>query len=261
MGCKVNKVNFSGDSEEDRLLVSRVKDAIESSVRTYSHRFIGFLDLHQRAAAQRVLTATGDACSYAFWGGFEDAERVYLGLFGEGGQPDTALFPVAALKFTWKFGQLTHRDFLGALLSLGLKREKIGDITLGGNECTVLLDTAIAQFVSQNLLKVGGSGVSSAPAELATIKKQQDFSEITDTVASSRLDCVVAALLNLSRGQCEKLIQSDCVSLDFETAASPAAKVSGGATVSIRGHGRFIIDSIGPVTKKGRFRFAARRYL
>jgi RNA-binding protein YlmH len=258
---EVKREFYSGDSDEDRLLISRVNDAIDAVSCNYAAKFIGFLDMHKRNVAEGVLKAAQADCKSVFWGGFDAAERVYLGLFEPGEQPETDMFPIGALKFAWKFGEPTHRDFLGALMSLGVKREKLGDIALGAGECTVVLDAAIMGFVSQNLAKVGGCGVTCIPAELSRIKKSQDFSNISDTIASPRLDCIVAALVNMSRAQCERLIESGCVSIDFETATNAAVKVSGGATVSIRGHGRFIVDSIGPATKKGRLRFTARTYL
>jgi RNA-binding protein YlmH len=195
-----------------------------------------------------------------FWGGFEGAERVYLGISAEV-QPVAEDFPIAAVRFSWRFEALTHRDFLGALLSLGLRRDKIGDIVVGDGECRVVLDAGISDFVRQNLTKVGGGGVSCVAAGLTDIKKRQAFGAVSDTIASPRLDCIVAALADKSRLDAGKLILNGFVSIDFETAEDTAAKLNEGSTVSIRGHGRFIIDGIGPATKKGRLRLEARKYL
>jgi RNA-binding protein YlmH len=256
----VKRTFYSGNSEDERQLISRIEDAL-GAVGRYP-RFLGFYDMHQRGVAIRVLEENSTrGCQYAFWGGYEGAERVYLGLFDAQETVEIDAFPLAGLKFTWKFGELTHRDFLGALLSLGLKREKLGDINAGECECSLVLDAAISGFVQQNLLKVGGSGVSCVSSDLKDVKKHQNYSDIADTVASARLDCVVAALVNVSRSEAEKLILNGSVAIDFETATNTAAKASEGSTVSIRGHGRFIIDSISSFTKKGRLRFAARKYL
>ena len=249
----------SSQSEEDRLLISRVEDAAGAVTHTWSPRFIGFLDGHQHMVAQAAINALHSDANHVFWGGYDAAERVYLGFFPD--EPDNEAFPIGALRFDWKFGTLTHRDFLGALLSLGIRRDKLGDIIISGNSCTVVAERAITDFIAQNLAKVGGSGVSCGEINLDTIVKQQEFCDLRDTIASPRLDCVVAALVNMSRTQSDRLIQSGLVQLSFETAIDSAARVSGGATVSIRGHGRFIVDSIGPETKKGRLRFAARKYL
>ena len=244
----------------DRLLASRVSDAIEAAGRQYVPHFVGFLDGHQRRVAQRVCDRMPGDGRVLFWGGFEDAERTVLGVFPPFGEPETAAFPIRCVRIRWRFRELTHRDFLGSLLSLGIRRDKIGDIAVGDGECMVMLDEAVARFVMQNLEKVGGAGVRCEEADEASVHVQAHFDELSDTVASPRLDCVVAALGGMSRTESGRLIASGLVSVDFETAVNPSAPVREGSTVSIRGHGRFIMDAIGPATRKGRLKFSARRY-
>ena len=249
----------------DRLLASRVSDAFEAAGRQYVPRFVGFLDGHQRRIAQQICDqqACGrraGECSALFWGGFEGAERTVLGVFPPFGEPETAAFPIRCVRIGWKFRELTHRDFLGSLLSLGIRRDKIGDIVVGDGECAVMLDEAVACFVMQNLEKVGGAGVRCEEADGASVHVQAQFDELSDTVASPRLDCVVASLGNMSRTESGRLITNGLISVDFETVMNSSAPVCEGSTVSIRGHGRFIIDAIGPATRKGRLKFSARRY-
>lgn len=255
-------MSFSGkDSDADRMLVSRVEDTVSAAQRHYDARFLGFLDLHERAIALSAAERLGSDCEYVLWGGYENAERVMFGVYPPGSEKTVSQFPLACVHITWKFGTLTHRDFLGALLSLGIKREKIGDILAGKGECDAVLDASVARFVAQSLEKVGGSGVSCEMTDGCAIKKEESFQEIRDTIASERLDCVAAALLNISRSETVKLIENGSISVDFVTSDNVTQKIMEGSTVSIRGHGRFIIDGIGPPTKKSRLRFAARKYL
>ena len=250
-----------GDSVEDRLLISRVNDTFKAALKHYSPRFIGFCDRHEYEVANRVATTLSNDCSFLFWGGYVDAERVMLGVYPPFEEMDTTSFTIVCIEISWKFGSLSHRDFLGALLSLGLRREKIGDIIIAECRCIAIVDASISSFIIQNLEKVGGSGVNCSICDGVDIKKQDNFKDISDTIASQRLDCVVAALINASRGEVEKMIISGLVSYDFETVPNGVAKVYEGSTVSIRGHGRFIIDKMGPITKKRRLKFSARQFI
>lgn len=253
------------EAGDDRLLESRVADALQTVPRRRRPQFLGFLDEHERKVAQRIVSREGGGCRGMEWGGYPGAERVLLGVFPDFEEPEPEKFPIVCLRIRWRFGTLSHRDFLGALLSLGLKREAIGDIAVDpsgdGGVCLAMLRDQMAAFAAENLERVGGCGVSCETADGGEMHGPDRFEEIADTIASPRLDCVVAALCGTSRTQAGELIAGGLVSVDFEMEKNRAAAVGEGAAVSIRGHGRFAVDSVGPPTRKGRLRLAARRYL
>ncbi|MDR3644644.1 MAG: S4 domain-containing protein, partial [Clostridia bacterium] len=116
-------------------------------------------------------------------------------------------------------------------------------------------------FVVESLQKVVGAGIVCAQADAGGLVRHDTFREIRDTVASPRLDCVMAALLNLSRGDAAELIGSGLVAVNYEVCSKPAQPVAEGAAVSARGYGRFLIERLGPETKKGRLGFLAKKYL
>lgn len=244
---------------DDGLLLSRAEDAVEAG--RYAARFLGFLDGREQAVVKRHFSARRLDAQTFFWGGFADAERRMLGVFPEGVEPDGAMFPITAVQITWKGIELTHRDFLGALLSLGLKREKVGDLVLQQKRCVAFLEDAVASFVLSNLSRVGRTSVVCTAYTGEDVRREAHFKEINDTIASERLDCVVAALINLSRAQAGKCIAGGLVALDFLPVTDRTCKVPYGATVSVRGHGRFLVDTVGPPTRKGRLRLTARKYL
>ena len=253
------------ETENDRLLASRVEDLLRAAQLRRQPQFMGFLDGHERHVAQRVCRAQGADGSALFWGGYADAERVLLGAFPDWQPPAQELFPLTCVRAVWRFGTLTHRDFLGALLSLGLKRETIGDMAVDpegdGGVCRAVCRDPMADFVIENLTRVGRCGVTCARTDMTGMHGPDRFAPVQDTVASPRLDCVVAALCGLSRTQAGELIAQGLVSVDFEQEADRAATVEQGAAVSIRGHGRFAVDALGSPTRKGRLRLAARRYI
>src|ERR1035437_2863125 len=103
-------------SYEDKLILARVQDAIRLSEQKSMAKYLGFLDTHKRQIVQSLLDSLKFA-QYCFYGGYEQAERVYLGCFPSFEAPHISDFPVCAVSITWKFGKLSHRDFLGSILS------------------------------------------------------------------------------------------------------------------------------------------------
>lgn len=245
---------------DDGWLLSRVEDAAEMAGR-HTVRFLGFLDEREQAVVTRHFSTRRLDAVPSFWGGFAEAERRMLGVFPNDMQPDHVMFPITAVQITWKGTELTHRDFLGALLSLGLKREKVGDFVIQPQKCVAFLEDTVATFVLSNLFRVGRVGVSCAVYTGEEVHRTVHFAEISDTIASERLDCVVSALVNLSRAQAEKCIAGGLVALDFLPVMDRTCKVSSGTMLSVRGYGRFLVDAVGPPTRKGRLRLSARKYL
>lgn len=249
--------------EDERLLLARAGDAVRLSRK--SVRFIGFLGPREQQLVKSRLEAIHFE-NALFWGGYKGAERVFAGFFPDRDEPDEAAFPLGAVRVSWREGALTHRDFLGSILSLGIERRAVGDIVPGDAasgdfSCAVVLDRTVLAFVSDNLLKVGGTAVDCAPADPGGIVRRETFRELRDTVASPRLDCVVAALLNLPREKAAELIRAGLVSLEYEACLKPTQQVPEGADLSARGYGRFIVDRIGPPTRKGRLGLTARKYM
>ncbi len=100
-----------------------------------------------------------DGCTAAFWGGYDGAERAFIGVFPPSEPICNDDFPITAIDITWRFASLSHRDFLGAMLALGIAHNKIGDIVVGDGRCTVFAEKTVAEFIVQNITKVGAAGV------------------------------------------------------------------------------------------------------
>ena len=159
---------------------------------------------------------------------------------------------------------LSHRDFLGSLLGLGLERSVLGDILVNEQRDAVLLcDFGIVPFLLSHLERVGNDKVHVATIdadELASHSVTPRTSEISDTVASARLDCVVAALCRLSREKARACVLSGLVELNFEVEERPDRTVEAPAIRAGRGVGRFRVLSLSDLTKKGRLRLRAEKY-
>ena len=247
--------------DEDSVLKARLRDIMRLAESERKPGFVGFLDERQAAAAHSFMESL-EASGYLFWGGYEGAERVMLGVFPGFQEPGAELFPISGITASYRDKDvLTHRDFLGALLNLGIVRETLGDILIEEGRCVFFCRSEISDFLLSQTEKIGGVGVRLSPGAERPFPALHRFREFTAVVASARLDCVVAAAVGTSREKAAEKIRSGLVMLNHKAVCSPSAAVIEGNRVSIRGTGRFILDAVGPVTKKGRLRIAGRKYI
>ena len=163
------------------------------------------------------------------------------------------------------YRRLTHRDFLGSALGLGVDRSVMGDLVLldgEGREAALFCESAIAEFFLRELSLVANDKVKVSVAELEKIALPKKRTEpIHDTVAAPRLDAVVAALCGLSREKARTAVTSGLVELDFETEERPDRIVCAPAILSVRGFGRYKVLSLSDKTRKGRYRLEAEKYV
>lgn len=160
------------------------------------------------------------------------------------------------------FHTLTHRDYLGAILNLGIKREALGDIcVLPSGEAVLFCDAVMAAFLKENLVRVAHDTVTVGKAVLPEdFNGGRTFLCLSDTVASPRADAVVAALCRLSRERAQALFARDLVQMDYEPLEKYDREVPEGAVLTVRGYGKFVIRALSDKTKKGRYRLMADKY-
>lgn len=158
---------------------------------------------------------------------------------------------------------LTHRDYLGSILALGIRRSVVGDIVLQSDSSAVIFVLAhMSAFLCENLTRIGSDKVTVAPyAVPAGFCIERRFETVTDSIASPRLDCVVSGLLNLSRERAKEAVLAGLVEQNYETATEIDGIVRDGDLLSVRGYGKFVIDSVSETNRKGRIRLVARRYV
>ncbi len=251
----------SNSHKEEALFRSRVEDTIQLAQKRNYAAFLGFLDEYEQAEAESVLRKL-HVENALFFGGYSDSERCMLGVFAYDDTADTALFPLRTVAFHYRSEvSLSHRDVLGTLMSIGLRRDAIGDILCTAGLSVLFLREEICTYVSDQVTKIGGESVRVELDYVGDLPSPHTFMPIRDTVASPRLDAIVSSLVRCSREQSAQLIRSDMVSVDRAVIRSTSHAVSESQTVTVRGHGKFIIDELGPETKKGRLRFGARKYI
>lgn len=232
--------------------------------------FLSPAELHY---AKKHLSVTKRA--YICFGGYADAERQRIYLlpeYLEEAQDVSVLLEyghsceVCTLELvTDGYRKLTHRDYLGSLLGMGIERAVVGDILVCGDEgesAVVFCDQRISAYICEQLARIANEKVRVRRIELDAVEvPERRFAQICDTVASPRLDCIVAAVCSMSREKAREAVESGIVELDFEREERADRTVSAPCILSVRGKGRFNIDSVGEKTKKGRYRLLAHKYL
>ena len=252
-------------SPEERLLLSRVWDKCEQCRTRNIPTATGVLSPAEQAAAQGFLVLLGARESGIFWGGYDGAERAVLLFLPDWMDPSDAgtYSPIRCLRAAFREGEnLTHRDFLGSLMALGLTREKIGDILVEKGGCQVLLDPSMTDFLLQNWDSAGREKLTVTPLPLSALAvPHAAVKELRDTVSSLRLDNVLAAGFSLSRGRAAEAVEKGSVQVNYVTCVKPDKPVSAGDTITCRGLGKCVLDSVGAPTKKGRLPVDIRRYI
>lgn len=235
----------------DQALIARVTDLAARSV---SRNILTHTDFLTPSECALLLASNQHPIPYRF-GGYDGAERTMLFFLPDylDACPDSVSECISAVKCTARFSELTHRDYLGALLSLGIKRNCIGDILVYHQESVILLNTKIAPFVCENLTHIGRGGVSCSQIELCEITPPaQKFHEIEATVASLRADSVFSAAIGISREKAANLIREGACTVNWLPIDSPSAPISEADILSTRGFGRAKLAQVGGTSKKGR---------
>ncbi len=247
-------------SPDEKILQSHIRDLIEISGRGYKACFSRFLTEREQIVAEAVAHAMGFS-GYRFFSGHEGGERAVFGVSGGDDAPDDAAFPVCAVTVRYrKIDVLTHRDFLGAIMSLMIKRESVGDILIREGIAVLFLLDSVAEIVSEELVKVKNAGVECAVGYPAELPGGPEFEDIEGVISSLRLDCLVAMLTDVSREKAEKLIRSGIVTKAGVECKTPSKLVSEEEKISIKGYGKYIFCGTGEKTKKGRIHINCKKY-
>lgn len=165
--------------------------------------------------------------------------------------------------------ELTHRDFLGALMNLGIERECIGDIRILKGEHTGALIYAradMAGYIADNLTKVKHTSVVNRCMSLSELKASgiagtQEYEELSVNIASERVDAVIAAVYRAARQKAADAVNAERVYINGQTVSSAGKTLKAGDRVSVRGAGKFIYDGISGTSKKGRLFANIRKYI
>lgn len=171
-------------------------------------------------------------------------------------------FPIVILKIKNKsnFSKLKHKDYLGAIMSLGIERDKLGDLVLIENSCYIPVVEEINEYIISNLTQIGKS-----PIEINIIKDLDEvpsiqFEEIIINVQSLRIDSIVAKLINASRNKAVELIDSGKILLNYVKSKDKSQEIKFNDRITVRGTGKFIVGNLVGDTKSGKHKVLVKKY-
>lgn len=200
------------------------------------------------------------------WGGHFDCDRIMAGFI----QPEyneywQELFPIRCIcaepTDTRYCNSLSHRDYLGAVLNLGIQRSVIGDIRLSLQKAYIFCREDISSFIQEQLTMVKNTSVSCTLIDNPENIPKQEYDIFTRSIASPRLDNVVSAMIGKARGQAVELISQGKVIVNSSEQLSVSYTCRDGCVISIRGYGKFrlTIPELA-ISKKGKQKIEIFKY-
>lgn len=244
--------------DNEKLLLRRVSDIREMAERYNTPRFSDFLDETEHA----IVSANGLDRGALWYGGYEGASRNMLGFFPDWSEPDTNEFPISAIKITNKSDRkLTHREYLGTIMSLGIERRKIGDIAVSDGGAYIFASSDIAGYIAA-IDKISRCGVKAEIVPLSECEIAEPEFELLDIVAASmRLDAVVASVLKLSRKNAADYIAGGRCFVNHLEIVRTDYGLNEGDLLSLRGFGRVEIIAAGNETRSGRLHIKIKKFI
>ncbi len=250
----------------DELVISRIEDKIRQCRDGYYVTATGLLDSHEQALARQAMMHSADVRTF-LWGGYEGAERRMLVCVpAEIPMTDEeayeGLLEVLRVKKPAISRELSHRDYLGSMLGLGIDRSVTGDILVRDDGADIIIVPEIADFLLEEYVQVGRTHVSREVHPLSELILPEVRTQIIkDTVPSARLDSIIASAFKLSRSKAAEAIRGGIVSVDHIECLKPDARVEEGAVLVLRGRGKALLKEIGGESKKGRIWVVIEKYI
>lgn len=248
---------------DERMLAAKLCDQVELTAKTRSPKISEFLDPRGQEMGRAVLEQIPDIAGF-FDGGYDQAERKRLVTipFSYLGPPPSPQITAVEARGNFQHRKVTHRDCLGSVLGLGVKREVIGDILMLEDGCQILTDTEIAAFVEANLTKIHQVPVTVARIDFEALRPPMErVKEIRTTLASLRLDTVASAGFGTSRSKMADEIATEKLKVNWKPVKSASHPIKQGDIISMRGRGRLEVSELIGQTKKGRYSVILKRYM
>lgn len=242
--------------ENETLLKKRLAElshrAFERGYTTYST----FLNLQEIS----ILKSLKVDSKYSLFGGYENADRCVAAFSND----EIYSYPIVCIKIEplqQKFSdKLTHRDFLGALMNLGIEREMLGDIKILNNEGYLFCLDKISQYIVDNLSSIKHTSVKckiidDIPELFNQLPDEEEY-----IVSSLRIDTVVSAVFKMSRNSASQLINQEKIFINSKTVYKDSVQLKEGDVISVRGYGKFIYSQTVNESRKHKMVVAIRLY-
>lgn len=257
---KIDKEFYTSHIQDSDYIFNlrKLLDNLEMVLNNHRLEASDFLDPYERYLAKSILNRF-DEVKYLEDGGLDKSERriicIYPYYFGEDDLEEKLSF----LRIEYPVPSLLHKDFLGAILNLGISRDKIGDIYVHHEYADIIVRDEIKDYILYNLTKVSNYNVKVREIQRnQLVMAVEEYSESKKFVSSLRLDTIISTIYNLSRQNSLKLIKSDRIKVNFKPVNKASIELKEGDLISVKGYGRSIFHSINGMSKKGNYNITIR---
>ncbi len=251
-------------NENEKLFAVRIIDYVEQVEKSWGIRYTQFLDPSQVVKAEKIIKQCGSSINYFVTSGIEDCERNIIVISHDSIDAHGIVLPIAPILLdgNFKFEILHHRDVLGAIMNLGIKREKMGDIFFSKDKCYVIVYEDICDYISINLTRIKHVPIDAKRIDFDQLPPREiSTKEMKATISSPRLDSVISAGFGVSRSSISKEIKNGNVKVNYEEIKTLSFSVNEGDVISLRGRGRISIKEMGGLSKKGRINITILKYI
>lgn len=246
------------EKQEDKLLIAKILDAIEQTKTKNRIVNTDFLDLYQTKIIMKLLNKIKKQ-NYLIFGGYEEAERKMIIFYPEKLTKDIVLKNINNIMKAIRIelpndlkGQYTHKNYLGGIMKLGVKREKLGDILVQDDGADVIISKDILRYIKENIILLKRFSKSNiAEINVEDIKVVETKKEEREIIVSSlRLDSIVAELAKTSRNKASEIIALGRVFVNYENEIKLSKEIKIGDIITIRGKGKYKIKQLIRNTKR-----------
>ncbi|MGG7618775.1 RNA-binding protein [Robertmurraya sp. GLU-23] len=247
---------------EEHSFVDQVMSWKEQVESNYAPKLTDFLDPREQKIVEIIIGANSEV-KVQFFGGAEQVERKRAFIYPDYYSVEVEDFQISLYELIYpnKFVSIEHRQILGSMMSLGLKRGKFGDILIEEETIQLFVANEVSDYISMQLESVGRSKVSLKERRLdEAIQMREQWNEYTTTVSSLRLDTIIAAAHNISRQKSQTLIAGGVVKINWMTIENPSFECKEDDVLSVRGYGRAKLSSIDGKTKKDKWRIVVEKH-
>lgn len=237
-------------------------DIAQQVITAYEVKHTKFLNPYETENLLSILRGIPEV-NYHTDGAYEESERKLVYIYPDYYLPENIESYISVVKITgnFKYREVSHRDYLGSILSLGITRENIGDICINQDSVFVILLNSMKDYVLYNLEKISNVKVQKTEIKTNEISYESpEYDESIFSISSLRLDAVIAGTLNLSREKTQMLIKNERVRVNYELVTSVSKLLKENSMVSVKGHGRFIYAEALCETKKNKTRVLIKKY-
>jgi len=250
-------------SDSDGFTAKRLEELASRALSAGSFFFTDFLDEGELGSFYAMESSLQSA-GCAVYGGYDGAERcmVRFGSPEELGYEEA--FPISCLHIapcSERYAdELTHRDFLGAVMNLGLERCVTGDILVSGAECHMFCESRIASYICDHLIRVKRTSVSCVTADGLPESFRKTRIRLTAQTASVRIDAVLSKICSLPRSRCDELFAAKKIFVNGRVCGNRAYLLKEKDVISVRGFGKFQFLGTDGMTRKGRLVIVYEKY-